>query len=169
MQYDGGITHRELRWDCEVHLGRLELPDAVDCKGGLVGDDSSVLGPQRPPGEVVVNIWYPLHQAEDPPVDAVLVACAHVVRLGLVGVPDPLGLGRCEVAALLGGEREEALSQISTVNRQGLILYRSLSFGGLPWRKTSSDLFRRIEQFTEPLYRFLQVFGGAKLFGDVDG
>jgi hypothetical protein len=60
--------------------------------------------------QIVVDIRYPLREAEETAVDAQPVAGADVVCLRRVGIADLLGLGRGEVAALVGRQAEQASS-----------------------------------------------------------
>lgn len=93
-----------------MHARGLELSDAVNRERALVRDDGSAPRPERPADQVVVYVGYPLREAEEAAVDAQPVAGANVVGLRRVGVADLLGLGRGEVAALVGRQAEQSSS-----------------------------------------------------------
>lgn len=71
-------------------MGRFELTDAVHRERGLVRHHTSPPRPQRPAGQVVVQVRHPFGEPEKPAVDAQPVPRADVVGLSLVGVPDLL-------------------------------------------------------------------------------
>ena len=62
-----------------------------------------------------MDVRDPLGEAEESAVDAQPVAGVDVVGLGGIGVAEVLGLSRREVAALIGGEREQPAPEISTI------------------------------------------------------
>lgn len=109
-----------------MHSGRLELADAVHREGRFMRNDGTSLRPQGPASEVVVDVGYPLGQAEQATVDAQPVAGTDMVGLSLVGVPDRFCLGRAEVPGLFGGQSKQPTSQVPPVGNNWPILYDNL-------------------------------------------
>ncbi len=62
-----------------------------------------------------MDVRDPLAESEKPTIDAQPVAGVYVMRLGGIGVAEMLGLGRGEVAALVGGECEQSAPEVPSI------------------------------------------------------
>src|SRR5436190_23038828 len=84
-------------------------------QGGLMRYHGPTVGPEAPPGKVVVEARHPVSEPEDAAVDAQPVGSADVVSLSLIGVAELPRLRRREVPALFGGGLEKPPSEFAPI------------------------------------------------------